>query len=430
MAFGFPCWHWVEWDDGDSVSGRRAVALGNDHRPFGAARLAYTDVMTNSGSAGFWGYAHIDDEADSGRVTRLAKKIQLEYQVLTTQKIEIFVDRDSLAWGDNWRERIDGSLQATTFYIPIITPSFIASKECRREFLSFVNAAKALGVEEYILAIRYIPVEDLNDDSSDEIKALVAATQYEDFGDLRFEDETGPLYRKAVNRLATRLKELSELVESRPAAANVHADRMGIGSAVVAVLTREDGNAPGLLDVIGDFESASTKWLETINKIGPLIDEFNGAIREGTEELNSVADKPFAQRLNALRRMAQHIEPPSKKIEEAGAEYVVKLLAIDPMVRAMIELAKATESDTPQASAAKDQFVAIQRMAATSKATSATLTEVGAMARKYSNFSRDLRPAFKAFDAGTRSIVDGQSIIDEWARLVQDAGLAEQLDEG
>lgn len=378
--------------------------------------------MTNLGNAGFLGYAHIDDKADGGRVTRLAQKIQLEYQALTTQELDIFVDRLSLEWGEKWRERIDTSLQATTFYIPIITPSFFNSAECRREFLAFVNTAKSLGVEEYILAIRYIPVSDLTEDSSDDVKALVAATQFVDWEGLRFEDEDGPMYRRAVNGLAKRLVDLSQQVEARP--------MVGPGTTIATTdADDEDEDAPGLLDLIGDFEPAAQDWLKTVNRFAPLMLEFNDVLNEGSEELDAVAGKPFAHRVLALKKIAARLEPSTKGIEKTGAEYITRLLALDPSVRAMIELSMATTPGTDAEKAAKEQFRAIKSMAATSSDAVESLSEAGRSARKYAKYSRDLRPAFRRFEVGTRSIVDGQSVIDEWERLVDDSGLLEQSDE-
>ncbi|MBT2594561.1 TIR domain-containing protein [Arthrobacter sp. ISL-72] len=372
--------------------------------------------MTDTSNAGFWGYAHLDDKADGGRVTRLAEKIRLEYQALTTQELEIFVDRTSLSWGQQWRGRISESLQTTTFYIPVITPNFIDSKECRKEFLTFVNTAKSLGVSEYILAIRYIPVPDLKEDSTDDIKALVASTQFEDWEALRFEDEDGPMYRRAVNKLALRLKELSELVESRPSTdavthySEVHEE------------TEENEDAPGLLDLIADFQPVSEEWLETVNSIPPLLQDFTAIMNEGASDLSEVSDKPFAQRILVFRNMAKKLEPTTVALEERGAEYISRLMTIDPMVRAMIEVSKLAEPGSDAAETARTQFASIKEMAATSASTSATVSTVGAMARSYANYSRDLRPSFKRFDAGMKSIADGQSVIDEWARLVDEAG--------
>jgi hypothetical protein len=372
--------------------------------------------MTNSTNAGFWGYAHLDDKADGGRVTRLAQKIRLEYQALTTQELEIFVDRTSLSWGEQWRARINDSLQTTTFYIPIITPNFIDSQECRKEFLTFVNTAKALGVTEYILAIRYIPVADLTEESTDEIKALVAATQFVDWEELRFEDEDGPSYRRAVNQLAMRLKQLSELVESRPTkdAASSYSE--------ASVEREQDDEAPGLLDLIADFEPASKEWLETVNKFPVLLQDFTAAMNEGTAMLNEVSGKPLSYRILALRKIAKNLEPTAAGLEQAGVDYINRLMALDPAVRAIIELAQLSESGTEAAEAASAQFDSIKTMAETSAKTVATVSAVGAKARSYANYSRDLRPSFKRFDAAMKSIADGQSVIDEWARLVDEAG--------
>lgn len=368
----------------------------------------------------------MDDKADGGRVTRLAEKIKLEYQALTTEDIDIFVDRTHLSWGQQWRNAINGSLQSTTFYIPIITPNFIESAECRREFLTFVNTARSLGVEEYILAIRYIPVTGLGEDSADEIKALVAGTQFEDWEELRFEDEDGPLYRRAVNKLARRLKELSEIVESRPS--KDPAVDLGT-SADVAEAEQDDDDAPGLIDLMGDFEPASQEWLATINKFAPLINEFSSVLKSATPLLQEANGKSFAHKIAVLRDTAKELEPSTKGIEEAGQEYVNKLLAIDPSMRAMIEMAKAAEPGTEDESAAQVQFASIKKMALASKGAADSVSNAGALARQYSKYSRDLRPAFKRYEAGAKAIVDGQSVIDEWERLVDETGFVYDADE-
>jgi hypothetical protein len=55
----------------------------------------------------------------------------------TASTLEVFLDRDSIRWGEEWRERIDSAVAGTTFFIPIVTPRYFLRKECRRELLSF-----------------------------------------------------------------------------------------------------------------------------------------------------------------------------------------------------------------------------------------------------------------------------------------------------
>jgi F-box protein 11 len=101
-------------------------------------------VTVDSVPAGFLSYAHIDDE--DGRVTAFRKALEGEVRRQTgRQDVRIFQDLDGLAWGQAWEERIDSSLDAVTFLVPVLTPSFFASKQCRRELQRFLDRERRLG---------------------------------------------------------------------------------------------------------------------------------------------------------------------------------------------------------------------------------------------------------------------------------------------
>lgn len=51
--------------------------------------------------AGFWSYVHDDDETEGGRISRLAKDVADQYQMLTGERIELFLDKDSIECGQN-----------------------------------------------------------------------------------------------------------------------------------------------------------------------------------------------------------------------------------------------------------------------------------------------------------------------------------------
>jgi hypothetical protein len=52
---------------------------------------------------GFWSYVQADDEAERGRIALLAQDLRAEFEMLTGESIELFLDRDSIEWGDAWR---------------------------------------------------------------------------------------------------------------------------------------------------------------------------------------------------------------------------------------------------------------------------------------------------------------------------------------
>ncbi len=53
-------------------------------------------------STGFWSYVHKDDDAEGRRITRLAGDLNDQYELITGESINIFVDRNDIDWGDQW----------------------------------------------------------------------------------------------------------------------------------------------------------------------------------------------------------------------------------------------------------------------------------------------------------------------------------------
>jgi len=62
---------------------------------------------------GFWSYVHDDDDADNGRISQLARDVVKQFEMLTGEKISLFLDRDKIDWGENWKTKIDTSLASS-----------------------------------------------------------------------------------------------------------------------------------------------------------------------------------------------------------------------------------------------------------------------------------------------------------------------------
>ena len=102
-------------------------------------------------------------------------------------KPAIFLDRDDIAVGQQWKARIDDSLNEVTFLIPFLTPSFFTSTECRREVERFLERESKLDRDDLILAVYYIDAPVLNDESkrsADVLAEEFARRQYHDWRDL------------------------------------------------------------------------------------------------------------------------------------------------------------------------------------------------------------------------------------------------------
>jgi hypothetical protein len=377
---------------------------------------------------GFWSYAHADNDRDGGRVTKLAALIAGEYALLTGRTINIFVDSVNIKWGDQWRDRISDALQQGAFFIPIITPTYFTRDICRNEMIEFTNAAKALGLEELILPILYIPVADLDVASTDTTKALVAKTQYETWSDLRLADEASAAYRTGVNRIAQRLVELQDLIENKPLTepGKVLAET-GLAPAQAADGSDSnddpdlDDEAPGLLDLMGGFEGSAGAFQATLNTFPVLINDFSSLLQKATSDLNEANSQPnaAAAKLTIARRLAAELEEPIELIQANSKAYAENLIDLDPRVRAFVSMAGMTQHDE-DAAAATDALDSIARVADAGSQTAASLRTAADAAKSQMHLSRDLRKPFRAFETAIRSVADGQAILDEWRRLADE----------
>ena len=170
-------------------------------------------VVTSRTPVAFMSYVRLVDEHDHGRLTEFQKRLSVEVQVQTGKKFPIFQDRDDIKWGQNWKERIDKSLDDVTFLIPIITPGFFESPACRDELEKFLKREKKLRRNDLILPVYYVDSPLLNDAEkrkSDSLAEIIATRNHVDWRELRFEPLTSPQIGRALARIAVEIRDALE----------------------------------------------------------------------------------------------------------------------------------------------------------------------------------------------------------------------------
>ena len=158
---------------------------------------------------GFMSYVHLDDEHENGRITQLRERLSAEVRLQTGDEFPIFQDRSDIRWGENWQRRIENSLDSTSFLVPIVTPGFFSSEACRAEVLRFLEREKELRRDDLILPIYYAECPVLSDEDStknDPVATAIAAHQYMDWRDLRFEPFASPSVGRAIAAMAAQIK--------------------------------------------------------------------------------------------------------------------------------------------------------------------------------------------------------------------------------
>ncbi|MFJ5799583.1 molecular chaperone Tir [Streptomyces decoyicus] len=374
--------------------------------------------MTDAQPIGFWSYTHRDDHLDGGRIVRLSEQIANAFEIITGDPLEIFLDKKSLEWGDAWRMRLDSVLTGTTFLIPIVTPKFLMSQECRREVITFAGHAASLSLDELLLPIHYVNVPQLTqeaeDHPADEVVELISKRQWVDWRELRLEDEDSPAYRKAVHELARRL---AEILDTAPPAQPVE----------LAPLNQVEEEPPGFIEIMAEMEEALPAWYETVQQFAEIIASIGEESTWAAVEIaaSDARGGGFTGRMRVAEELATRLAEPVEKVDALGSKYWTELAAIDPGVIGIIR--RASEEDIPpeDREAARSFFKEIKELAGVTTTTTAQLKEFSNSVGGAAQGSRRLRPKFRTIQAAVQKVIDSQTIINEWSRMADDVDLGD-----
>jgi formylglycine-generating enzyme required for sulfatase activity len=182
---------------------------------------------------GFFSYSREDDADSQGALSALRNRIQGELRGQlgrTAKNFRLWQDKEAIASGTLWETEIKSAAAQAVFFIPIVTPTVIASPYCRFELDSFLAREAALGRSDLVFPILYIDVPALEDSSrrqKDPVLSLIAERQYLDWRDYRYLDVNSVEVRRKVaefckdirNALERRQLSPEERKEQEPTAA-------------------------------------------------------------------------------------------------------------------------------------------------------------------------------------------------------------------
>src|SRR5271166_2123130 len=163
--------------------------------------------------AAFMSYVRRDEKYENNRLTEFRERLSGQVGLQTGEEFAIFQDTNDIAWGEQWPQRIDQSLDAVTFLIPILTPGFFASQWCRVELERFLEREEQLGRHDLILPVYYIDCPVLNDATrreADPLARIIATRQRADWREFRFEPFTSPQVGKMIAGMARQIVQALE----------------------------------------------------------------------------------------------------------------------------------------------------------------------------------------------------------------------------
>jgi hypothetical protein len=363
--------------------------------------------MSIEAAAGFWSYAHEDNKLDDGAILKLAHLVAEEYSLLSGDPLELFVDRNSIAWGEEWRNRIDSALAQTTFFIPIITPRYFARPECRRELLEFTAKAKGLGVQELLLPILYVEPQGFSVESPDEAVVLVAKTQYADWRTVRLAEFSSREYRSAVNVLVRRLLEIARIVSE-----NQLNRELNEGS--------EEEDIDGITDILENVTALLQPWLDAV--IGGQVNyaQVVATYEQGLTQITRVQSRkaPASAVLAARMRLIKELLPLFEREQREARVYLARSVELDPLMstlaRLIAEHPDYYELIDPVREAVDEAMVEIR--AEDEKKTRPAGIKMGDRLREWSKLGRAFQKCHAIAQDVGRNIQEGNDVVRRWDR--------------
>jgi hypothetical protein len=364
------------------------------------------------GAAAFWSYVQKDDDGDHGRIHALSEDLRERYRIQTGEELELFVDREDIGWGEAWKRRINTAIAGTTFFIPVLTPSYFKSQACREEILTFASTAERLGLGELILSVYWVDVPDLENDpesSDDEVIRIAAKYNWEDLRDAGLEDRDSAPYRKAVAKLAVELDKRAAVAQTID---DVPQEEVMTTEVLDGAGAEEDG--VGILEQLVQGEDAQERAIALLEEVGQKMQAINEKVVSTGAEIDAAAARKQGVRavLTITNRLAQELTEPSAELSGIGREYRQVLGEIDPAIQVRLDVIEEQGVDAND----EQWFRELRELLVVSGEMEQVLKELLEGVETVSRFSRSLKAPLGDMRQGVLGVIDGNVLIKEWAR--------------
>lgn len=357
-------------------------------------------------SQGFLSYTRDDNNQFGGVVDRLKTELSGWYEARTGRRLELFVDRDSIGWGQDWRREIGDSVRSATVFIPVITMRYFNSPACREELLAFYNNAQRLGVTELILPIILSGSQKIRSDSPREEVQIIESLNYENIENAWNSGYESTEWKRQVSRMVENLETALERAEGQ--------------------LLKEDAGEPTpspksegeIGETTADFLAMQEKVEEVTadaNRVSDTLTAFGEAASRSLSDTDFTTMSP-KQRSTKLFQVANDLRAPSEEFSQTASTFEQKVSSLDADLRATVQ--ELNNINHPEATILlqnwADSFSAFEEMADVL----AQIQSLGETLRIASLINVNVRNALRPALAGIRSTSNAVKTAQAWNRLV------------
>ena len=155
---------------------------------------------------GFLSYTRRDDQFFGGYITKFREALEAGVQVVTGDRgFKLFQDIEGIVIGEQWEKKLALVIGRASFFLPMLSPLFLSSPNCREEVELFVGRERASGRDDMILPVYLVDspkLEKAEERDRDPIAAEIAKRQRYDWRENAWLPLDQPAARRAVLTLA------------------------------------------------------------------------------------------------------------------------------------------------------------------------------------------------------------------------------------
>lgn len=350
----------------------------------------------------FWSYAHKDDERSGGAITTLRERIQAEYELQTGNEANIFQDTKDIGWGMDWRSEIDKSLGVTTFFIPILTPTYLRSPHCLAELRTAKTRFEDLGFPEGIYPIEFVDcskvIRRLPDD---DLATLLSDRQrVREWMGLRSEDPESSAYKHGVRDIVEVLLEKEELWDN------------------------ESNQTQSIIDLQHDEDDGPLDKMESITDCLSSLETTMAKVSEDIEGVSSVFSNTPQEGHGAPRNMLAYagvlsakLQEPSFRLYEDCKEYIDLIRQIDRGIDGIVEMYsifKDAGNEEILIDGIEELYDQVKDMVVTIDEPFSQLDSFRAILKNFSRLAKVLRDPCLKIEAALDNLISSKDIIESW----------------
>jgi len=322
--------------------------------------------------------------------------------------LDIFVERESVDWGENWQDAIRAGIDSAMIFMPVVTRQYFDRPACREELLNFYNEAKSLGVTSLLLPVVLLGHSYLSENSEDVAVRIISERQYRDLKEAWIAGPQSLAWRSSIVQLA------AELVGAATAAERVLAKALSVPGPSNRFVEAID-DAPGASEVSEALEQFAEESPRLVKSLTDILLELTGVIADS----DKIGEKSPGEVRQVLLEMASQLQPLGAGFQETGRELESVTTKTDEIMRGYIRYLRENqmydilESERASLAGVEEAFEPIAQI-------EGFVAEFLDQIRPLEISSAPMRNSLRGFREGGTAVRSAIAIMGTWSKVLDD----------